>query len=123
MCELLLLEEKRNLKGYAKLYSNSLQEFEKAEIIILFGSILKNKEFNDIDVLFITDSVKDVSTFCLELSRVRAKPVIPLILKKEDFIAKIKAENDVMLSIIKECIVLKGASQFMEVIRLATYEI
>ncbi len=35
--ELLLLEEKRLLRGYAKLYSESLQEFQKGELIILFG--------------------------------------------------------------------------------------
>src|SRR3989344_2899930 len=84
--ELLLLEEKRNLKGYSKLYSEELQKFPKAELIILFGSVLNNKEFNDVDVLFITNKPKEVTKFCLNLSKVRTKPIVPLILKKEDLI-------------------------------------
>ena len=58
LCELLLLEEKRNLKGYAKLYAESIQNFDKAEMIVLFGSLLSKKEFNDVDVLFVTSKVK-----------------------------------------------------------------
>src|SRR3989338_9445843 len=84
LCELLILEEKRQLSGYAKLYSESLQEFEKAELIILFGSILTKKEFNDVDVLFVANKSKEVNDFCLELSKIRTKPVVPLILKKQD---------------------------------------
>src|SRR3989344_7973841 len=37
LCELLLLEEKRHLMSYAKLYSESLQEFKDAELVVLFG--------------------------------------------------------------------------------------
>jgi len=119
LCELFLLEEKRNLKGYAKLYAESLQNFEKAEMIVLFGSILSNKEFNDVDVLFITDKVKDVNTFCLELSKMRTKPVVPLILKKNDFIRELKDKKDVIVSIIKNGVVLKGESVFLGIIKNA----
>src|SRR3989338_2364182 len=41
LCELLLLGEKRNLKGYAKLYADEVLKFKDAEMIILFGSVLK----------------------------------------------------------------------------------
>lgn len=119
LCELLLLEEKRHLTGYAKLYSESLQEFENAELIIMFGSILKKKEFNDVDMLFITDDAKGVNNFCLELSKLRTKPVIPLILKKKDFINELRNKKEVIISIIKEGIVLKGESIFVEIIKNA----
>src|SRR3989344_3439385 len=62
--------EKSKLSSYAKLYSESLKEFKKAELIVLFGSILKKKEFNDVDVLFIANP-KEVNDFCLELSKTR----------------------------------------------------
>src|SRR3989344_7705320 len=47
-CEILLLEERRNLKGYSKVYAEEIQKFEHAELIILFGSVLANKDFNDV---------------------------------------------------------------------------
>lgn len=117
--ELLLLEEKRNLKGYPRLYAESLQSFDKAKLMILFGSVLTKKEFNDIDVLFVTDKIKEVSNYCLELSKLRTKPVVPLILKKEDLIKEINIKNEAVLSIIKEGIIIKGESIFLEVIKNA----
>lgn len=119
LSELLLLEEKRQLTGYAKLYSDSLWKFDKAELIVLFGSILAKKEFNDVDVLFVTNKVKEVNAFCLDLSKIRTKPVVPLILKKEDFIKELKNRTEAIISIIKEGIVLKGESVFVNIIQNA----
>lgn len=119
LCELILLEEKRNLTGYAKLYSQELQSFDKAEMIILFGSVLEKKDFNDIDVLFMTSNIKSVNEFCLKLSKTRSKPVVPLILKKEDIINELKNKKDVILSIMKNGIIMKGESIFIEVIKNA----
>lgn len=119
LCELLLIEEKRYLTGYAKLYAESLQEFAQAEIIVLFGSVLKNKDFKDVDVLFVAKNVKPVNQFCLEISKLRTRPAVPLILKKEDLIRELKNRNESILSLIKEGVVLKGESVFVEVIRHA----
>lgn len=116
-CEILLLEEKRNLRGYSKIYGDEIQKFEHSELIILFGSVLSNKDFNDIDVLFITNKPKEITKFCLSLSKVRTKPIIPLILKKEDFIKEIKNKKEVVLNIIRTGVVLKGESVFLEVLR------
>ncbi len=123
ICELLLLEEKRQLKGYARLYSQDLEKFEGAELIILFGSILRGDNFNDVDVLFVTPKVKKVSDFCLELSKVRTKPVVPLILRKEDFVKEIKEKKEVILSIIREGVILKGEDTFIEAIKNAKEQI
>ena len=117
LCELLLLAEKRNLKGYAKLYAEELANFKDAEMIIIFGSVLRGKEFNDVDVLFITNQTKKVNEFCLEMSKIRTKPVVPLILRKEDLEKAIKQRKEAILSMIKEGIVLKGESIFVEVIK------
>ena len=119
LCELILLEEKRTLKGYAKLYSDELQKFNEAETIILFGSVLANKDFNDVDVLFVANKPKEVVKFCLELSKIRTKPVVPLILKKGDLIKEIRDKKEVVLNIIKTGIILKGESIFVEVIQNA----
>ena len=118
-CEILLSEERRNLKGYPKIYSDEIQKFEHAELIILFGSVLSNKDFNDVDVLIITDKPQKVTNFCLSLSNIRTKPIVPLILKKEDFIKEIKGKKEVFLNILKTGIILKGESIFLEVLKNA----
>jgi len=116
-CELLLLEEKRNLKGYAKIYSDEIENFKNADLIILFGSILRKKEFNDIDVLFITKEIKSVTQFCLDISKTKSKPVVPLIMKREDLINELKIKKDSILDVIRSGVVLKGGSIFLEVIK------
>ena len=113
-CEILLSEERRNLKGYSKIYAEEIQKFEHSELIILFGSVLNNKDFNDVDVLFITNKPKEVTRFCLNLSKIRTKPVVPLILKKEDFIKEIKNKKEVALNILKTGIILKGESALLK---------
>ena len=120
-CEILLSEERRNLKGYSKIYGEEIQKFEHAELIILFGSILSSKDFNDVDVLFITNKPNEVTKFCLNLSKVRTKPVVPLILKKEDFVKEIKDKKEVVLNIIKIGVILRGESTFLEVIKNAKH--
>jgi hypothetical protein len=116
LCELLLLAEKRTLKGYAKIYAEDIIKFKDAEMIILFGSVLKSKKFNDVDVLFITPKTKKVNDFCLEISKVRTKPVVPLILKKDDIKKAIKLGKEAIIGLMRESIVLKGESIFLEVI-------
>ena len=116
-CEILLSEERRNLKGYSKIYAEEIQKFEQAELIILFGSVLSNKDFNDIDVLFVTNKPKEVTKFCLNLSKVRTKPVVPLILKKEDFIKEIKNKKEVALNILKTGVILRGESALLNVLK------
>ena len=115
LCELLLLGEKRNLKGYAKLYADEIVKFEQVELIILFGSVLEKKDFNDVDVLFITNQIKKVSDFCLDISRVRTKPVVPLILKKDDLIKEIQQGKESIIDMIKNGVIIKGETAFMEV--------
>jgi len=117
ICEFLLLEEKRNLKGYAKIYANDIESFSKAELIVLFGSVLKKKKFNDVDVLFVTNKVKSVSDFCLQISKMRTKPVVPLILNKEDLVRSIRGKKESILALVKEGVILKGESLFLEVLR------
>lgn len=115
--ELMLLEEKRNISGHARIYAEMIEGFKDAEMMVLFGSVLKKKEFNDVDVLFIAENFKKVTSFCLEITKIRSKPVVPLILKRQDLVSELKSRKESIMSIIKEGIVLKGESLFVEVIR------
>ncbi len=117
LCELLLIEERRVLEGYSKIYGEEIMNFENAELIILFGSVLNNKCFNDVDVLFVTNKPKEVTKFCLGLSKVRTKPIVPLILEKKDLIKEIKTKKQVILDILRTGVVLKGESVFLDVLK------
>ena len=117
LCELLLLAEKRSLKGYAKLYADDIIKFKDAEMVVIFGSVLRGKDFNDVDVLFITNQVKKVNNFCLEISKVKTKPVVPLIMKQEDLIKALKQKKEAIINLMKEGIVVKGESVFLEVVK------
>ena len=117
LCEFLLLAEKRNLKGYARLYADEVIKFKDAEMMVIFGSVLRGKEFNDVDILFITNQVKKVNNFCLEISTVKTKPVVSLIMKQEDLIKALKQKKEAIVNMMKEGIVLKGESVFLEVMK------
>ncbi|MEK6886108.1 MAG: helix-turn-helix domain-containing protein [Nanoarchaeota archaeon] len=119
LCELLLIEERRILKGYPKLYADEIKDFKDAELIILFGSVLNNKEFNDVDALFLTNKVKETTKFCLNLYKIRTKPVVPLILTKDDLIKEINNKKEAIISILKTGVILKGESIFIDVIKNA----
>ena len=58
---------------------------------------------------------------CLNLSKIRTKPVVPLILKMEDLIKEIKDKKDVILDILKKGVVVKGEEMFVKAIKDAKY--
>lgn len=119
LCELILLKEERDLKGYAKMYADEIKNFKDADLIILFGSVLENKKFNDVDVLFVTNKIKIATEFCLGISKIRTKPVVGLIMKKEDLVNELKKDKQPILNVIKTGVVLKGEDVFLEVIKNA----
>jgi len=119
LCELILINERRTLNAYSRIYSDEVKKFQYAELIILFGSILNSKEFNDVDVLFVTRNPKKASEFCLNLSKIRTKPIVPLILTREEFIREIENKKEVIVNILKTGVILKGDSVFMEVLKNA----
>lgn len=119
LCELLLIEERRALTGYSQIYAQEIVKCEYASILVLFGSILSKTTFNDVDVLFVAEKVKEINTFCLNVSKIRTKPVVPLILHEKDLISEMKNKKDSILSIIKTGVVLKGESEYVTALQRA----
>lgn len=119
LCKLILRENKKDINHIAQVYAGEIEKFEISKLIILFGSILTKKEFNDVDVLFITDKVKEVSKFCNEISKIRTKPINPLIMTFDDFLNNIKKKNKVILEIINKGVIIKGESMYMEALKNA----
>ena len=115
LCELILIEGRNKAlaeKPAAGVYAKELQRFRIAKAMILFGSILKKGvKAGDVDVLFLIRHPKDVEKvdrFCLEISKVRAKPVVPLVMVERDLKTKIKEKDDVVMSILRTGVVLSG---------------
>lgn len=117
VCELLLLEERRNLTGYVRLYAKDVEAFDKAKMVILFGSVLRGNKFNDVDVLFVTGRAKEAADFCDSLSAKRTKIIAPLIIPIYDLIREMKKGGGVVGSIVKEGVIIKGEDAFVEAIR------
>lgn len=112
--EIALIESrKRKLSSnpLIRVYTEDLEKFGYAKALILFGSILKKKEFGDIDVLFVIEKkgdVKKVNEFCLELSKTSSKPIVPLIMTERDLIKNLKKGYKVLFEILREGVVLSG---------------
>ena len=119
ICKLTLRKNKKDLPSYIKVYSEEIEKFDKAEIIILFGSILNKKDFNDVDVLFVTNKIKEVNIFCSEISKIRTKPINPLIMKFDDIIKNIKNKNNIILEIINNGVIIRGEERYMEALKNA----
>ncbi len=122
ICELVLINIKNNVlekNPVASIYTDELIKIN-VQAIVLFGSILTKKEqANDVDVLFIIKNKKDVkkvSDFCLEVSKTKTKPIIPLILTEKDLMDKIKQKDKIILEIFKTGIVLSGEEMITKIL-------
>lgn len=124
ICEIVLIESKNkrlSSNAVAKVYAKDLETFEKANAMILFGSILEKKErAGDVDVLFVIknkEDVKRVNDFCLEMSKTKTKPIVPLIMTEKDLKENIKKKDKVVLDILKSGIVLFGEDSIVRAIK------
>jgi len=107
---------------HASIYAKDLHEAKKfSKAIILFGSILerKEKDINDVDVLFIIEKgkAKRVEDFCLKLSNLRPKRVNPLLMTAQDFRNNIKKHDKVITDILKKGLIIFGEDKMLQIIR------
>ena len=116
-CKMIIREERRTIGPTVRVYSEELKKFEESKFTIIFGSILEKADFKDVDILFITNKVKAVNSFCLSLTKIRSKVIHPIIMPKEDFINNIKKKDKVVLEIIKKGLVIKGEDKYVEALK------
>lgn len=93
-----------------------LKKIKNADIMILYGSLLKNIEPNDIDVLFVTNKnkFKKLQKEIEEINRINIKKIHPLYQTFEDIIDNIKKRHKPLLDAIKGIIVY-GQEKFIGV--------
>lgn len=116
----LLKREAEQSAPYVRVWINNLRDkITKARVIILFGSVLrKEKEANDIDVMFVTKQ-KDFKKLKKEVEKVNMishKSIHPIYQTIKDLKNNIKKSDAVVLNIIKG-VVVSGAEELVEIIK------
>ena len=112
----LLLFEEAETK--TKRWMEEFRELKEANALILFGSVLRGKSHNDIDILLIseTKNIKILEQKMEEKNKILTKPIHPIWQTIKDINKNIKKNDKVLLEIIKTGIVIKGQEVITEVL-------
>lgn len=118
--ELFLLEE---AEQKSKRWLEEFKKFEEAEILLLFGSVVRNeKNYNDIDLLIVIDKekYKNIQKKIEQKNQILIKKIHPVFQTKKDMEENIKRKDPVLLDAIRTGIILKGWTEVVEVIAHVT---
>ena len=94
----------------------------KAEILILFGSVVKTKDHKDVDLLMVIEN-KDYKTIINLIGKkneILMKPIHPIFQTREDLKNNILKRDEVIVDALKTGVVLKGQKELVEVIKDVT---
>lgn len=114
--ELLLMEES---KQYLKWKEEFKELFDLVDIIILFGSVIQNESnANDIDLLLVFNKENNnkINDIISEKNKILIKKIHPIKQTKKDLIMNINNKDKIILSAIKNGIVLYGFEKILGVI-------
>lgn len=114
----LLENELQQSNAKVKRWIKDIRKFENCtEIAILFGSVIKNTDYRDVDILLITEEIKKIIKIEEEINKTTNKKLHIIKQTKEDLINNIKKRDRVILNIISTGIVLFGHEKLVEVIK------
>jgi len=118
--ELLLEEEARTRQRWI----NEFEELsKKAEILILFGSIIRDeKKAHDLDLLIVLDTKqnKEIDNMINDKNNILTKRIHPVKQTKGDLTNNLKKHDKVLLNALKFGIVLHGYKQIVDMIENVT---
>ncbi len=117
--ELLLLEEAE--RKYAR-WTFEFKNFDEAKILGLFGSVLRKKDPNDIDLLIVIEKgdYKNIEDKITQKNKILLHPIHPIFQTIEDLKKNIKKKDEVVLEILRTGIFLKGQKEIVEVVQDVT---
>ena len=118
--ETLLMEEARK---YPRWKDELSDLFNITDIIILFGSIIRNEDkAKDIDILLVYNEKNNtkVNEFIKEKNQLLLKKLHPIKQTKGDLIKNIKKADKVVINAIKDGIILHGYEKIIELIKNVT---
>lgn len=116
----LLSDEANNYKMWKEEFR---ELFYKENIVMLFGSILKNFEkANDIDLMIITDNknINEINKVIKEKENLLPKKLNTIRLTQKDLLENIKSKDKVIIEIVKNAVILYGQEKYVEVIKNVT---
>jgi len=99
----LLKREAEQAPAHVKMWIKELRKIKNADAAVLFGSILRKKEANDIDALLVTDQKRfsKVEKEVENINIINIKKLHPMYQSKKDIKTNIKKEDKALLSAIK----------------------
>jgi len=101
-----------------------LRKFQPvAEMGILFGSVLKKEEFNDVDLLLIIKKQQNrkVNSLLKDISGLSTKHIHTIKQTRADLKENLNAKDKVLLSIVRTGVILFGYDKIIEVIESVAY--
>lgn len=103
----LLARERKLVESYVKVWINEIKKIKNADLAILFGSVIRKKSSNDIDVMLLTDEnrFKDLGKEVAQLNKLSVKPIHPLYQSYEDIVENIRRRDKPLLNAIKGVVV------------------
>ena len=115
----LLRKEAEESAGKVKRWVVELRKLEgSAEIGVLFGSVIKSDKFSDVDLLAVLKQtqLKGFNKIIEGINQLAVKKVHPVRQSVQDFRNNLLKKDKVLLSAVKEGIVLFGYEKFVEVV-------
>lgn len=114
----LLQKESQQSNAKIKRWIKDIKKFENcAEIAILFGSVIKNTDYKDVDILIITKEIKKIRKIEEEINKVTNKKLHIIKQTEEDLVDNIKKRDRIILNIINTGIVLFGHEKLVGVLK------
>ncbi len=112
----LLASEAVNAGSVTKMWINEIRKLKNADVAVLFGSVLRKENPNDIDVLFVTDQERfeRLKEEVAERNRINIKPIHAVYQSSGDLVANIRKRDKVILKAIKGIVVI-GEEKFIGV--------
>ncbi len=114
--EVILSREALYANPQVKRWIQELKKIKKADVIVLFGSVLEKSNPNDIDALLVTDQKRfpKLQQEMKELNEMNIKKIHPLYQTYHDIIKNIKKKDKPLLNAIKGIVVL-GEEKFLDI--------
>ena len=115
--EIILIIESQNYKRWIEEFKSIK---EKAEFVILFGSILKKGAYaRDIDLLVIAkkENFRDINKLINERQNFLNKKIHLILQSLEEFKQDLEKKNKTIMEIIRTGVVLFGQDKFIEVLK------
>jgi predicted nucleotidyltransferase len=118
--ELMLAKEAQNRQRWVEEFKET---YSCSYVVILFGSILKKeKDANDIDLFIVLDRAKNekLNEIITKKNAVLIKKIHSIKQTRDDLINNLRKKDPVMMSIMKEGIVLHGQGLLIDLIKNVT---